>query len=167
MAKLYIGLGGNCGDRSGYLYQGLRGCAQHGLRLLALSPIYETAPVGGPAQRDFLNAAAIFESGLDPQVILQILQKVENANGRERAVRNGPRTLDLDLLMFGSVCRESELLTLPHPRMHERLFVLKPLADIAGEVVVPRLERTVRKLCEERAALEPPGAVRPWDVHKE
>lgn len=166
MARVFVGMGGNVGDRAAYLYGGVAGCARHGLRLVALSPVYETSPVGGPAgQPDYLNSVALFETGLDPLVVLRILQRVEQDHFRVRDIMNGPRTLDLDLLIHGDRAGRFAELVLPHPRLHERLFVLRPLADLAPDLVVPNLQKTVRLLYEERAALEAPDSVRVYAAH--
>lgn len=148
MARIYVALGSNLGDRAARIYAGVQGCVEHGLRCIALSRLYETEPVGGPPQPAYLNAAAGFESGLEPGVVLAILQAVEEREGRVRSERFAARTLDLDLLMHGSEVRGEERLVLPHPRLHERLFVLEPLASIAPDVIVPGFGRTVAQLLE-------------------
>ncbi|MBI3817205.1 MAG: 2-amino-4-hydroxy-6-hydroxymethyldihydropteridine diphosphokinase [Planctomycetes bacterium] len=161
MARMYIALGANLGERAANLYNGVGGCAEHGLRLIKLAPIYESTPVGGPpGQPSYYNSVAEFESSLDPVVILRILQKIEERFGRVRTETNGPRTLDLDLLVYGSLAMRVSDLVLPHPRLHERLFVLAPFADIAAELIIPGIGKNVRLLRDERAALEPPDSVR-------
>jgi 2-amino-4-hydroxy-6-hydroxymethyldihydropteridine diphosphokinase len=106
-------------------------------RLLAVSSLYRTAPVGYADQPDFINAVAKLQTGLSPHELLDALHVIENRHGRQRSVRNAPRTLDLDLLLYGTLVIREEGLTLPHPRMHERAFVLMPLAEIAPHVPVP------------------------------
>jgi 2-amino-4-hydroxy-6-hydroxymethyldihydropteridine diphosphokinase len=106
-------------------------------KVIATSPLYQNPPVGfsGP---DFINAVAELETTLSAQELLAELFAIEIKHGRTRgAARNGPRTLDLDLLLYGNVCIETEQLTIPHPRMKQRAFVLYPLADIAGELILP------------------------------
>jgi len=107
-----------------------------GTRVLRVSSLYRSAPVdaGGP---DYLNAVAEIATTLPPPALLHALQALEQAAGRERPYRNAPRTLDLDILFYGDVRLESAALTLPHPRLHERAFVLLPLAELAPERVVP------------------------------
>ena len=106
-------------------------------RVLAISSLYRTAPVGYADQPDFINAVAKLNTALSPHELLDALHVIENRHGRQRSVRNAPRTLDLDLLMYGSREVRDDDLTLPHPRMHERAFVLLPLAEIAPDVDVP------------------------------
>lgn len=106
-------------------------------RLLARSSLYRTAPVGYLEQPDFINAVALLETGLGPRALLDALLGLERAFGRERHFRNAPRTLDLDLLLYDDLVHHEPGLTLPHPRMHERAFVLAPLVEIAPDLVIP------------------------------
>ncbi len=147
-ATAYIGLGSNLGDRRGYLeraLQILRG--RPGISVSRVSPFVETAPVGGPpGQGPYLNAAAELQTDLEPEALLRTLLEVERFLGRVRGERHGPRTIDLDLLLYGEAVRSGPELTLPHPRMQDRLFVLEPLAAIAPDAVHPVLRRTIRDL---------------------
>jgi len=113
---------------------------------LAVSSLYRTAPVGLKHQPDFINAVAALETQLAPQELLDALFAIEAGFGRRRSIRNAPRTLDLDLLLHGDATLQTPTLTLPHPRMHERAFVLAPLAEIAPQAVIPG-HGTVAQLC--------------------
>ncbi len=124
-----IALGSNLGDRHENLSAALIEISKIA-ELLSVSKFYETAPVGGPDQPDYLNAVAIVAGEMTPTDLLLKLQKIENSAGRTREVRWGARTLDLDIIIAGDVQLESEFLTLPHPRAHERAFVLAPWAEI-------------------------------------
>jgi 2-amino-4-hydroxy-6-hydroxymethyldihydropteridine diphosphokinase len=134
-SRAYVGLGTNLGaDLLATLTQAARALAAlPGTRLLALSSAWRSAPVdaGGP---DFLNAVAALETVLAPIELLDALQAIEHAHGRERPYRNAPRTLDLDLLLHGDTVMDTPRLSLPHPRLGERAFVLRPLLEIAPEL---------------------------------
>jgi 2-amino-4-hydroxy-6-hydroxymethyldihydropteridine diphosphokinase len=121
--------------------------------LLAASSLYRTMPVGPPGQPDYCNAVALLETGLNADTLLIELQAIENVHGRRRGERWGPRTLDLDLLTFGDEMRDDPRLTLPHPRLAERAFVLVPWNEIAGALQVPGLGR----VCELAAAVDKSG----------
>ena len=132
---VFVGLGANLGDRQAALRAALAAIGQlPGTRVLRVSPLYGSAPVdaGGP---DYLNAVAEIATTLAPQALLQALQTIEHSAGRERPYRNAPRTLDLDILWFGRQVIDTPTLTVPHPRMAERAFVLRPLADLVPERV--------------------------------
>ena len=137
----FIGLGANLGDAQATLQLALVALAAlPRTTLRERSSLYRSAPVdsSGP---DYLNAVAWLETRLDPLELLAELQRIEQAHGRERPYHNAPRTLDLDLLLYGQQHIASATLTVPHPRLHERAFVVRPLADIAPHVVVPGLGR--------------------------
>jgi len=121
-------------------------------RIAAASPIYRSLPVGVTDQPPFLNAVAALDTELGPDALLDVLLAVEAAHGRVRDVRWGPRTLDLDLVWFGGVVRDDPRLTLPHPRAHEREFVLRPLCDLAPDLLLHG--RTAREWLD---SLEPQG----------
>ena len=110
-----------------------------GVRVLAVSPSYVTAPIGGPLQPDYVNAVAEIETTLSPRALLAQMQRIERRQGRvrDRGSRNAPRTLDLDLLLYGARRMRTRNLIVPHPRMHERAFVLRPLADVAPAQTIP------------------------------
>jgi 2-amino-4-hydroxy-6-hydroxymethyldihydropteridine diphosphokinase len=143
-----LALGSNLGDRRANLDAAvLRLRAEPGLRVLHVSNFYNTTPVDCPfGAGDFLNAAAVVETSCLPDELLKFLHEVEYQFGRERGAVNAPRTLDLDLLLYGERVMQTRDLTLPHPRMHERAFVLVPLAEIAPQSVHPILRRTVNEL---------------------
>jgi 2-amino-4-hydroxy-6-hydroxymethyldihydropteridine diphosphokinase len=146
--RALIGLGSNLGDRTGALDLAVAALAQaDGIVVQKVSRYHETRPVGGPeGQGDYLNAAVAIETTLDPLALLHTLQAIERQAGRVRTVRWGPRTLDLDLLLFGDRVIQTDELQVPHPRMAERLFVLAPLAEIAEEDVDPVTGRTIAEL---------------------
>src|SRR5262245_27329745 len=147
MATAYIALGSNLGDRQAFVRQALEALVQAGVQVHRVSTFHETAPVGGPAgQGPYLNAAAEIETDLSPRSLLDLLLKIEHSLGRVRRERYGPRTLDLDVLLYGDQVIHEPGLEVPHPRMHERRFVLAPLAGIAPEVLHPVLRRSVREL---------------------
>lgn len=144
----YIGLGSNLGDRRDYLdraVESLRG--QPGIEVERVSRYRETDPVGGPpGQAAYLNAAAALRTELSADELLKVLLQVEQTLGRVRSERHGPRTIDLDLLLYGDLILEHPWLIVPHPLMHERLFVLEPLVEIAPQALHPVFECTLRDL---------------------
>jgi 2-amino-4-hydroxy-6-hydroxymethyldihydropteridine diphosphokinase len=145
--RAYIGLGSNRGDRASTLRRALEELdARDDVRVVAVSSFIETEPVGGPPQGPFLNGAAAICTSLSPRELVGVLHSVEEAFGRERGVRWGPRTLDLDLLLYGDRTIHEPDLDVPHPLMHLRRFVLAPLCEIAPDAVHPVLDRSVRDL---------------------
>ncbi|GMU23364.1 MAG: hypothetical protein AMXMBFR13_34420 [Phycisphaerae bacterium] len=154
-----IALGSNLGDRHAHILaavQQLR--ASPGIETLLLSRLHETEPVGGPAEQGrYLNAAARLETTLEPLVLLRLLLRVEENLGRVRNERWGPRVIDLDLLLYEEQVITTPELTVPHPRMAEREFVLAPLAEVAPHARHPITGRTVEELLS-RLAHQAPGA---------
>ena len=133
-----IGLGANLNDPAAQVEYALAELDRlPGTRLIARSSLYASAPVGYVDQPDFINAVAQVETALAPRALLAALLDIEHRHGRERSFRNAPRTLDLDLLLYGNAHFHEESLTLPHPRMCERSFVLQPLLEIAPDTRIP------------------------------
>jgi 2-amino-4-hydroxy-6-hydroxymethyldihydropteridine diphosphokinase len=126
-----LALGSNLGDRESHLERGLASLGARGVETLARSAIYETEPVGGPPQGRYLNLVTLVRTDLDPDDLMRAALAVEAEAGRVRTVRDAPRTLDVDILFFGDIVRRTRGLALPHPRLHERPFVLVPLAEVA------------------------------------
>ena len=157
----FVSLGSNLGDREARLRRALQALrSTPGIGRVDVSRIYETDPVGPLPQGPYLNAVAEIETGLEPRALLERLLEIEAEEGRiRRGVRGEARTLDLDLLLFADCCIDEDVLTLPHPRMHERGFVLEPLCDLAPQWVHPRSGKTIAELA---ARLRDPAAVRPW-----
>ena len=149
----YIALGGNVGDAEATLRQALeRMGAAPGIRLLRVSRLSRTDPVGGPpGQGPYLNGVAEIATTLEPGGLLHVLHEIERSLGRDRAreVRWGPRTCDLDILLMGRRVVDGPDLTLPHPRLHQRRFVLEGLAELAPDLRHPTLDRTMRDLLDE------------------
>ncbi|GIQ67321.1 2-amino-4-hydroxy-6-hydroxymethyldihydropteridine diphosphokinase [Xylanibacillus composti] len=155
---VYVGLGSNMGDRLGYLKQALADMDAHArCEVVRCSPVYETAPVGYVDQPSFLNMAAMLRTDLPPMDLLHMLMAIERKHGRVRDERWGPRTLDLDILHWSGVTLTTDELTIPHPRMAERPFVLIPLLDIADHD--PSLNTWLRKRME---TMDDEGGVELW-----
>jgi 2-amino-4-hydroxy-6-hydroxymethyldihydropteridine diphosphokinase len=137
--RAYLGLGSNLGDRAAMLQLAVDDlAAADGIRVVAVSGVYETAPVGGPEQDDFLNAVVAIETGLSARALLAVAQGIEAHAGRVRTVRWGPRSLDVDVLLVGDEQVDEPDLQVPHPRLYERGFVLAPLRDVAPDLVHAR-----------------------------
>lgn len=141
--RTVLSLGSNLGDRLENLQEAVDTLFDApGLRLVALSPVYETKPFGGPEgqisdQDDYLNVVLVADTRLSPETLLERVLNIENSMQRIREVRWGPRTLDIDIVIFGDVASDDPQLTLPHPRAHERAFVLVPWADLEPDVLLP------------------------------
>ena len=136
--RAVLALGSNEGDRLALLQGAVDALADPPeLTVAAVSPVYETDPVGGPAQPDYLNSVLLVDTALDPRALLERCQAVEHAHGRRREVRWGARTLDVDVVVVGDLVVAEADLQVPHPRVHERAFVLAPWADVDPAGVVP------------------------------
>jgi 2-amino-4-hydroxy-6-hydroxymethyldihydropteridine diphosphokinase len=148
MKTVYLGLGSNVGDRERNLAAALAQLAGPALRILRVSSTYETEPVDYTGQRWFLNLVVEAETDLFPMQLLARIVKIERALGRVRTVPKGPRTLDIDILLYGRAVIRSAKLEIPHPRMAERRFVLAPLAELAPGLRHPLTRKTIREMLE-------------------
>ncbi len=135
MAIVYLGLGSNLGDRTAAISQAVQELNKNGIQVRKLSSVIETDPVGGPPQGKFLNAAAECETQLSPTELLKALQNIERVIGRIKNVTDGPRIIDLDILIYGQVKMKTPELTIPHPKMLSRAFVMTPLREIAPHII--------------------------------
>jgi 2-amino-4-hydroxy-6-hydroxymethyldihydropteridine diphosphokinase len=136
VSRAVLALGANLGDRVEALQSAVDALAGAG-RVLAVSGVYQTAPVGGPEQPDYFNAVVVLETPLSPQALLDLAHDVENAAGRVRLERWGPRTLDVDIIGYDDIVSSDPELTLPHPRAHERGFVLAPWVEVSPDATLP------------------------------
>jgi 2-amino-4-hydroxy-6-hydroxymethyldihydropteridine diphosphokinase len=158
MTRTFIGLGSNLGDRERFIRQAVAEIARlPGTRLVRVSSLYDTEPVGVQDQPAFLNAVGVFDTDLKPRELLWNLQLVEQRLGRVRARRWGPRTIDLDILLYGGLVIEQEDLSIPHPELENRAFVLIPLYELDPELVHPG---TGQKLRDHLKATRARGSVR-------
>ncbi|MEX2160542.1 MAG: 2-amino-4-hydroxy-6-hydroxymethyldihydropteridine diphosphokinase [Anaerolineales bacterium] len=142
---IYLGLGSNLGDRQAALDAALASLAPR-VKTILRSPIYETAPWGFTDQPDFLNQVVQAETDLPPEELLALLKATEREMGRQTRIRNGPREIDIDILLYDDLVMDEAGLRLPHPNLQERVFVLAPLADIAPDLIIPGQGRTVSAL---------------------
>jgi len=144
---VYLGFGSNIGNRIKNLERALASlAAQPGIRVISTSSLYETEPVSFRDQGWFINQAVGIETTLPPFELLRVTQHIENSMGRTRAIRWGPRSIDIDILLYGDLIIDHDGLTIPHPRMTERRFVLVPLAEIAPSLMHPKIGERIRAI---------------------
>ena len=156
-STVYLSLGSNIGDRAENLNAAIDRLRSVG-QIIQVSSFYETEPVEFAAQAWFLNCVIALDTEKTPQELLASILDIEQQMGRRRAQKKGPRVIDIDILLFGNLIVDEPGLTIPHPAMHERRFVLEPLAEIAPDVRHPALDRTIQEL---RDALPPGQTVKP------
>ena len=164
MHVAYIGFGSNIGDRLGHIQNAVCALSEtEGITLQKISSVYKTDPVGYEAQAHFLNGVAAIQTDLPPLSLLHALKNIETAIGRKHRIRWGPREIDLDILIYGDMCLQTEKLIIPHPEMHRRRFVLTPLAEIAPDLVHPVLKETIQtlleRLADDKSVLKKEGCV--------
>jgi len=157
MSRVFIGVGSNEGDRLAHISQALRRLqATSGVRVIQMATICETAPIGGPPQGPYLNTVVELETDIPPHQLLPVLQAVEQQLGRKPSTeRWGPRPIDLDVLLYDEQVIKTPELTIPHPRMHERRFVLEPLMQLAPQLLHPVLKRSIAELFAQTVPLGP------------
>ena len=149
MPVAYIGFGSNIGDRLTHIQNAIYALSKtEGITLQKISSVYKTDPVGYESQAHFLNGVAAIQTDLLPLSLLHALKDIETAIGRKHRIRWGPREIDLDILIYGDMCLQTEKLVIPHPEMHLRRFVLAPLAEIAPDLVHPAFQETIHALLE-------------------
>jgi 2-amino-4-hydroxy-6-hydroxymethyldihydropteridine diphosphokinase len=152
-ATAYLGLGSNVGDREEFVEQAVFLLEKNpNIQVTKRSSNYETEAEGGGEQAPYINAAVEIRTKLSPHKLLEFCQEIETALGREREVEWGPRTIDIDILLYGSEIISDDKLQVPHPLMHERIFVLKPLKEIALHILHPVLEKSIEAIFDERKA---------------
>jgi 2-amino-4-hydroxy-6-hydroxymethyldihydropteridine diphosphokinase len=150
LTTAYIALGSNMGDRKANLDEAIRLLdGADGVRVVRVSSYYDTEPVGVVEQERFINAALEVKTSLGPEGLLKLCLEIEQRLGRVRTIHWGPRTIDLDILLFDALVMDTDKLKIPHPLMHERRFVLEPLAEIAPDAVHPASGKTIRELLKE------------------
>ena len=149
MHVVYIGFGSNIGDRLAHIQNAIQTLSKtEGVTLQKISSVYKTDPVGYEAQAEFLNGVATIQTSLSSLSLLHTLKNIETAIGRKHRIRWGPREIDLDILIYGDLCLQTEKLVVPHPEMHLRHFVLVPLAEIAPDLVHPVFQESIQTLLD-------------------
>lgn len=147
--RFWLGLGGNEGDSAALLKEAIRCLRAEGIRIIKRSSVYRTEPVGRKDQAWFFNQALEIETDVSPAVLLRTAKKIERELGRKPGPRNGPRPIDIDILMAEDAVVRTRLLEIPHPRLAERKFALIPMAEIAPDRIHPRLNKTIRRILRE------------------
>jgi 2-amino-4-hydroxy-6-hydroxymethyldihydropteridine diphosphokinase len=160
MATIYLGLGSNLGDRAAHIKKALQWLESQ-VELTAVSPIYETEPLGIKEQPWFLNAVCAGQTALTPQALLEFVKGIEKRMGRTQTIRFGPRPIDIDILFYDDLVLETPTLQLPHPRLTRRAFVLVPLTQIAPRLVHPLSGRTIQEILAHAGELEEVRLVEP------
>ena len=164
-ASVWLSLGSNKGDRQGYLVLALRRLAEHPqIKLAKISSLYITEPWGVSGQEDYYNAVVNIYTTLQPQALLDYTQSIENESGRVRTERWGARELDIDIILYNNLCQTDERLILPHPRFAQRMFVLQPLWEIAGDIQLP-YDKTLSQIiaaCQDEQKVELLLAPQQW-----
>jgi GTP cyclohydrolase IV len=150
MLEVFIGIGSNIGDRQANIISAVKTLSQHS-KIKQMSALFETAPEGFIEQPDFLNCIVSIETDVKPMPLLKLLRKTEKELGRQESFRNAPRPIDLDILFYGDQLIKQTGLEIPHPRLHERAFVLVPMVQIAPQFVHPTLHKTMQQLLSELA----------------
>ena len=149
MHVAYIGFGSNIGDRLKHIQNAIHALSKtEGITLLKISSVYKTDPIGYEAQGEFLNGVIAIQTNLSPLSLLHTLKDIEITAGRQHRIRWGPREIDLDILIYGDVCVQTERLVIPHPEMHLRGFVLVPLVEIAPNLVHPVFQESIQTLLD-------------------
>ena len=148
MNKVFIGIGSNLGDKERNIKTAIS-LLKEKCKILKLSPLYETEPVGFKDQDWFLNCVVEIGTELDPGELLEFMQNIEKKLKKIKTIENGPRTIDLDILFYNDAVINEKNLVIPHPGLHQRLFVLVPLNDIAPELIHPVLKKTIRNVLRE------------------
>lgn len=146
MARCFLALGSNLGDRQAYLQAGINEFPSRGIKLIQCSSVYATEPVGKNAQPWFLNTVVEVTTKLQPEELLGVCLEIEKTHFRIRRETNGPRTLDIDIILFGDLVVGNSTITIPHPRYAGRRFVLEPLAEIAAEVIDPQRGQPISEI---------------------
>ena len=148
MPRAYLSIGSNLGDRINYINKAIEKLKQNNIKIIKSSNIIETEPYGYKEQGKFLNMAVEIDSDLEPFELMKLISRIESELGRIRTVRRGPRVIDIDIIFYDSLIINEPDLKIPHPDMQNRLFVLKPLQEIAPDFVHPVLNKTITELLE-------------------
>jgi 2-amino-4-hydroxy-6-hydroxymethyldihydropteridine diphosphokinase len=149
MPTVYIGIGSNLDNREENCKKAIKLLLENGIQVVKISSMIETEPWGIKEQPKFINIAVMIETGLEPKELLDLLKKIETEMGRLPNIRWGPRIIDLDILLYGSLVLNTPELKIPHPGISERIFVLKPLAEIAPNILHPVLKKSIKTLLDE------------------